>query len=657
MDVDDIDTIAVLGAGNMGHGIAEVAAMAGFDVHLRDINEEFVQNGYDQIEWSLGKLAENDQLSEAEADAALDRVEAYVDLEAAVEDVDFVIEAVPEKMEIKEDVYTDLEAAAPEDAVFATNTSSLSITDLSEFTERPERFCGMHFFNPPVRMQLVEVISGGHTDDEVLDLTEDLAEEMGKTPVRVRKDSPGFIVNRILVPLLNEAAWLVHDDVATIAEVDSTTKYDLGLPMGAFELADQVGIDVSLDVLDYMQDVLGDTYEPCPLLVEKVEAEDLGKKSGAGFYDYENGGADVPTDEIRQDVADRLTAVMANEVAKLVGGDVADPAEIDEAVMLGAGYPDGPAKMADAAGLAHLHETLVDAHEASDHPRYEPAETLAEMAESDETFHGSGDEDAGDGRDFDAVTVTVDGNVGHIELDRPHRMNTISGELLDDLSDAIDVVADDEDVRAILLTGAGDKAFSAGADVTSMAGNADPVDAVELSRKGQQTFGKLEAADEPVLAAIDGYCLGGGMEMATCADMRLATERSELGQPEHDLGLLPGWGGTQRLKNIVGEGRAKEIIFTADRFDPETMADYGFINEVVANDEFEDRAWELARDLAAGPPIAMKYTKRAMLAGRDDTDAGLQVEAQSFGQLMNTQDLMEGVSAFSADRDPDFQGE
>jgi len=662
MDVDDIQTIAVLGAGNMGHGIAEVAAIAGYDVHLRDINEEFVQNGYDQIEWSLGKLAENDQLGEDEADAALDRVEPYVDFEAAVEGVDFVVEAVPEKMEIKQDVYEELEEYAPEDAVFATNTSSLSITDLSEVTERPERFCGMHFFNPPVRMQLVEVISGEHTDDDVLDLTEALAEDFGKTPVRVRKDSPGFVVNRILVPLLNEAAWLVHDGEATVAEVDSTTKYDIGLPMGAFELADQVGIDVSHDVLDYMESVLGEAYEPCPLLVEKVEAEDLGKKTGAGFYDYgeDAEGADVPTDEIREDVADRLTAVMANEVAKLVGGDVADPAEIDEAVMLGAGYPEGPAKMADAAGIAHLHGTLVDAHEASGHPRYEPAATLAEMAEAGETFHGSGDGDeggAGDGHDFDAVSVTVDGNVGHIELDRPHRMNTISGDLLDDLAAAIDVLGDDEDVRAILLTGAGDQAFSAGADVTSMAGNADPVDAVELSRKGQQTFGKLEEADEPVLAAIDGYCLGGGMELATCADMRLATERSELGQPEHDLGLLPGWGGTQRLSNVVGEGRAKEIIFTADRFEPATMADYGFVNEVVETDAFEDRAWELARDLAAGPPIAMKYTKRAMLAGRDDTDAGLEVEAQSFGQLMNTQDLMEGVSAFSADRDPDFQGE
>jgi enoyl-CoA hydratase/3-hydroxyacyl-CoA dehydrogenase len=655
MDVEDIETIAVLGAGNMGHGIAEVAALAGYQVNLRDIKEEFVQNGYEQLEWSLNKLAEKEQIGEDEAEAALDRVTPLVDLEEAAGDADFVIEAVPEKMDIKQNVYRELEQHAPEDAIFATNTSSLSITDLSEVTERPERFCGMHFFNPPVRMQLVEVISGEHTDDEVLDLTEDLAESMGKTPVRVRKDSPGFIVNRVLVPLLNEAAWLVEDGFATIEEVDSTTKYDIGLPMGAFELADQVGIDVSYDVLDYMQSVLGEAYEPCPLLVEKVDAEELGKKTGQGFYDYENGGADVPTDAARDDVADRLTAVMANEVAKLVGNDVASPAEIDEAVMLGAGYPEGPAKMADDAGIAHLRDTLADAYDDTGAARYEPADELERLADAGEQFHGGPGEDD-TAVEYDNVSVTVDGNVGHLELDRPHRMNTISGDLLDELAAAIDDLEADEDVRTILLTGAGEQAFSAGADVQSMAGSADPLDAVELSRKGQQTFGKLEEADVPVLAAIDGYCLGGGMELATCADMRLATRRSELGQPEHNLGLLPGWGGTQRLKHIVGEGRAKEIIFTAERFDPETMADYGFVNEVVNNDDFEDRAWELARDLASGPPIAQKYTKRAMLAGRESTDAGLESEAQAFGQLMNTQDLMEGIGAFSADREPDFEG-
>ncbi|WP_440005287.1 3-hydroxyacyl-CoA dehydrogenase NAD-binding domain-containing protein [Halomicrococcus sp. SG-WS-1] len=654
MELDDINTITVLGAGNMGHGIAEVAALAGYDVNLRDVKEEFVENGYDQIEWSLGKLAERDQISESEADAALDRVTPLVDLEEAVADADFVVEAVPEKMDIKKEVYDELEEYAPDRTVFATNTSSLSITELSEVTERPEQFCGMHFFNPPVRMQLVEVITGAHTDEETLDLTEQLAEDMGKTPVRVRKDSPGFIVNRVLVPLMNEAAWMVESGDATVAEVDSATKFDMGLPMGSFELADQVGIDVGYHVLEYMNDVLGDAYEPCPLLAEKVEAGDLGKKTGEGFYDYEDGGADVPTDAGSEDIVLRLQAMMANEVAKLVGGDVAPADEVDEAVMLGAGFPEGPAKMADNAGLATLLETLEELSEETGADRYVPADYLRERAEAG----GFYDDESDDGRtEYETIRVERDGDVANVVLDRPHRMNTVSEQLLDELGDAVDDLGADDDVRALLLTGEGGKAFSAGADVQSMAaGGGDPLSAVELSRKGQETFGKLETCPMPVVAAIDGYCLGGGMEMATCADLRIATERSELGQPEHDLGLLPGWGGTQRLQHIVGEGRAKEIIFTADRFDPETMEDYGFLNEVVANDEFEDRAWELARDLAAGPPIAQKYTKRAMLKGWEDTDAGLEIESQAFGHLMSTDDLMEGVTAFMGDGEPDFQG-
>ncbi|WP_101298139.1 3-hydroxyacyl-CoA dehydrogenase/enoyl-CoA hydratase family protein [Halegenticoccus soli] len=662
MELAEVNTIAVLGAGNMGHGIAEVAALAGYEVALRDIKEEFVRNGYDQIEWSLGKLAENDRIDEDEADAALDRITPLVDLESAVEDADVVVEAVPERMEIKKEVYQELESYAPDRAIFATNTSSLSVTELSEVTERPERFCGMHFFNPPVRMPLVEVISGAHTDDATLDLIEGLAESIGKTPVRVHKDSPGFIVNRVLVPLMNEAAWIVHEGDATVAEVDSTTKFDMGLPMGSFELADQVGIDVGYHVLEYMHEVLGDAYRPCPLLEEKVDEDDLGKKTGRGFYDYEGGeGARIPSDEGREDVRERLLAVMANEVAGLVENEVADASSIDRAVQLGAGFPDGPAKMADEAGLDSLVERLDGLHEETGEPRYEAVELLRELAESGASFYGEDGGTAGVGAasalDFETLRVEREGRVGHVVIDRPHRMNTISAELIDELAAAIDYLESDDETRAILLTGEGDRAFSAGADVQSMAaGGADPLATVELSRKGQQVFGELEACDLPVVAGIDGYCLGGGMELATCADLRVASERSEFGQPEHNLGLMPGWGGTQRLRHIVGEGRAKEIIFTAERFDAETMERFGFVNEVVGNDELADRAMELATDLANGPPIAQKYTKRAMLKGRDDTDAGLEIESQAFGHLVGTEDLMEGVTAFTSDREPEFEG-
>ncbi|WP_336135776.1 3-hydroxyacyl-CoA dehydrogenase/enoyl-CoA hydratase family protein [Natronomonas amylolytica] len=655
MEFDDIETIAVLGAGNMGHGIAEVAALAGYNVNLRDIKEEFVQSGYEDIEWSLQKLAEKDRISDEKAEDALDSVTPYVDMEEAVGDADFVIEAVPEQMDIKQDVYGEVEEYLPEHAIIASNTSSLSITDLSEVTERPEQFCGMHFFNPPVRMQLVEVISGAHTSEETLDLTEQVAEEFDKTPVRVRKDSPGFIVNRILVPLMNEACWLVSDDVATVEEIDSTTKFDMGLPMGVFELTDMTGHDITYHVLEYMNEELGDAYEPAPFLEELIEEERLGKKTGQGVYDYENGeGVDIPTDAGTDEVAERLTAVMANEVGNLVGNDVADPADIDEAVMLGAGFPDGPAKLADEHGLESLVETLEELTEEEGHPRFEVSDGLRAAADEG-GFHG-GDDD--DGVEFTNLEVRYPGDmVGQIVLDREARMNTINADLLDELAEAVDLLEDDDEVRALLITGKGDRAFSAGADVTSMAGSADPIEAIELSRKGQQTFGKLEKCDMPVVAGIDGFALGGGFELAVASDFRIASERSELGTPEHSLGLLPGWGGTQRLMRIAGFGRAKEIVFTAERFDPETMYDYDVVTEVVDNEDFEERAHEFAADLAAGPPISQKLTKRAMLKGWEDVDAGLELEAQAFGHLMNTDDLMEGITAFMGDGEPEFEGE
>ncbi|ERJ07722.1 3-hydroxyacyl-CoA dehydrogenase protein [Halorhabdus tiamatea SARL4B] len=378
----DIDTIAVLGAGTMGHGIAEVAALAEYEVRLRDINEELVQNGYDQIDWSLEKMADREYITEAEADAARERVTPVVPVEDAVADADVVIEAVPEDMDIKAEVYAEVDAYAPDHAIYGSNTSSLSITDLSELTDRPNRFCGMHFFNPPVRMDLVEVIRGAHTDDEILETIETLAEDLGKTPVRVRKDRPGFIVNRILIPMLNEAAWLVEDNLATVEEVDATATESLGLPMGAFELSDQIGNDVTLHILEHFQDVVGDAYDPAPLLERAVAEERLGRKTDEGFYDYDDGGVDYEAVDPRTDVEHRLLAAMANEVATLLAEDVATNEAIDQAMGLGAGFSEGPVALFEAAGLETLVETLDAAHEDTGAERYVAAESLRTAAET-----------------------------------------------------------------------------------------------------------------------------------------------------------------------------------------------------------------------------------------------------------------------------------
>ena len=654
METEDIETLAVLGAGTMGHGIAEVAALSGYEVFLRDIEEDLVEEGYDEIDWSLQKLAENDAITEDDREAALGRVTPVVDLETAVADADVVIEAIVEDMGVKKQVYGELDDLAPERTVFASNTSSLSVTELSETTDRAERFCGMHFFNPPVRMELVEVIRGGHTSDETLDAIEGLAESLGKTPVRVRKDEPGFVVNRVLVPLMNEACWLVEADEASIAEVDSTAKYGLNLPMGAFELGDQVGNDVTLHVLRYMESVLGAAYEPSPMLVRAAENDKHGRKTGEGFYDYEDGGVDVPPDEGRDDVEARLLAVMANEVGKLQQKDIAPVEEVDRAVKLGGGFPDGPARMADDAGLASLVETLEAAHEATGGARYEVSEGLRAAAADGGFYPEDGDEEVA----FDTLRLEYPSDrVARVVLDRPHQLNTVTPEMLAEFEAAVDRVEADDEVRALVVAGEGDQAFSAGADAAGMAGDADSAQAVALSRDGQAAWGRLEELAVPVVAAVDGFALGGGMELAACADMRVASERSTFGQPERDLGILPGWGGTQRLTAIIGEGRAREVVLTGDHYDPETMADYGFVNEVVPAEELMQTALDLAEDLAAGPPLAQEYIKRAFLAGRDDTEAGLEVEAQAFGHVVTSEDFLEGVSKMGSDEEPDFEGE
>lgn len=655
MDLNDIEQIAVLGAGSMGHGIGEVAALAGYDVSLRDVDTERVEAGIEEIEWSLGKLVEHGEIDEETRQRTRERITGVVDLDEAVGDADVVIEAIPERLELKRTVWTDVSEVAPERTLFATNTSSLSITEIAAATDRPGQFCGLHFFNPPVRMELVEVIGGAETTEHTLDVAQELVESFDKTPIRITTDSPGFVVNRVLVPALNEACWMVHNGETSIKTVDSTAIYELGLPMGIFELADHVGIDVCLDVLEYIHGELGDAYEPCPLIAEKVDAGALGDKAGRGFYE-ENVDPTYDREMASADVADRLLVMMANEVAKLLGESVATVETIDLAIELGLGFPDGPARLADERGIEGLFDTLQTRYDETDHPRYEPAPTLATHVDAGGFYEQPSPDQETSFEDLRIERPTT--HVGAIVIDRPQRMNAISPTILAELPAAIDYLAEEDQVRVILLEGAGDRAFSAGADIQEMTAVwGDPLDAVDLSRRGQEAFAALEAANVPVIAAIQGYCLGGGMELATAADLRVAAEGATFSQPELDLGLLPGWGGTQRLPTLIGEGRAKEVILTADQYSAEEMADFGFVNKRFASENFTESAREFAAGIATGPPIAQRFVKESIHAGRRNIDAGLQVESMSFAHLSRTDDFSEGVSAFIEDRDPEFEGQ
>ena len=379
MDAEAIDRVAVLGSGSMGHGIAEVTAMAGYDVVMRDVEEDLVEEGYESIECSLEKLEESGRLDDTAANV-LGRVSTTVDLKEAVSDADLVIEAVPEKMDLKQEVFGDLSELDPEDAILASNTSSLSITDIASTTDDPSRVVGAHFFNPPVKMDLVEVIYGTETSYETAEGDYAFIESIDKTPIYVRKDVHRFVVNNALGPFLDEPHWMVSNNEATVEQADAAMTYYRGYPMGPFELIDMTGIEVSYHVRQ-----AGDV-PVSPLMEEKVENHELGRKTGRGHYDYEDGdGVDYePEDAVGFDTL-RVEACIVNEAARLVGEGIATPDAVDTGMRLGTGFPVGPCQRGDELGLDVVRQKLEDLQEKTGDDRFEPHPHLVDLVDAGTT--------------------------------------------------------------------------------------------------------------------------------------------------------------------------------------------------------------------------------------------------------------------------------
>ena len=281
---DEIRTWGVVGAGTMGHGIAQAAATSGYDVVMRDVDDGLVEEGLQGIEASLSRFEEKDDFTSEEATAARERVTGTTDIEDLA-DCDFVVEAIVENMEIKRDVFADLDDAVDEDVVLATNTSTLSITSIASATDRADRVVGLHFMNPVPLMEGVEVVVGERTSDAVTQLAHDLAEDVGKTTWE-SDDKPGFVTNRVLMPWIAEGIRAYDEGVASKADMDKGMKLGTNVPMGPLELADYIGLDICLDAMETLHAELGDRYQPPYLLKRKVEAGDLGKKTGTGFYEY-----------------------------------------------------------------------------------------------------------------------------------------------------------------------------------------------------------------------------------------------------------------------------------------------------------------------------------------------------------------------------------
>ena len=361
----EINKITVLGSGMMGHGIAQISAMAGFDVTLRDVDTKFLDSAMSKIKWSLDKLVEKQKITEADSETIYSQIHPVVDLKQALSGADLLIEAVPEDMELKKKVYLEVDKHSDSKTIYASNTSTLPISEISSLTNRSNRFIGLHFFNPPQLMKLVEVIPGVTTDQEIVKVGMDFVKRVGKEPVLCSKDVPGFIVNRIFIPLIHEAAYCLDRDGPSMTQLDSSVKFRLSFPMGIFELADYTGLDVIHKATTEMFSRDKKVIFPHPKIRELFEQGKFGKKSGSGFYSY--GGKQYERVSLSEEDSKaydpiKLLSIALNNAAWLITNKVCTLEDLEIALKLGMGLRNPLFRTGEQFGIKTVIDTLQDLH-------------------------------------------------------------------------------------------------------------------------------------------------------------------------------------------------------------------------------------------------------------------------------------------------------
>ena len=661
----EIKRVAVIGAGEMGHGIAELFAINGYEVALMDKFPEALESAKGKISQSLEKFVGRGKLTKAQSDAAYSRITFEGDMTKAVSRADLVVEAVPEIPELKKSVLKEAGQAAPSGAILASNTSNIRISELAEGTPGPERVVGMHFFNPPVLMKLVEVVPGSRTNPAVLDAVASVCTKLGRTPIKVLKDSPGFIVDRINAAETLFFCLVLDRGIAAPEEVDSYVKSQ-GLPMGPYELMDFVGVDIASASLSYFSKALSPEYGRGLTFARMVDEKRLGKKTGKGFYDWSTGKAEIPkappTDKIS--VLD-IFSIDINEAIKLIEEGVARPEDVEKGVCLGMGRPFGPITVAKGLSNSEVKSKLEELAAKFECKVFAPAKSILEgkMLEVIESKPGAEAQPAGPpggkpekerGVAEPIFVEKLGGRVAKIVINRP-KLNLLNAEVLDGLDRILTELWNDSEVVVVVLTGTGG-VFSAGADLSQFFNSAAGF--VEFSRRGGRIFKRITEFPKLTVAVVKGYALGGGLELAMACDLRLATEDAGLGLPEVTRGLLPGWSGTQRMARLIGLSRASALGLTGERISGKQAYEIGLVNRLVPAGDPDEYALQYCRELASViAPVALGLAKRLINKGTEvPSDVGLEMEALSYGVLFGTEDLKEGISAFLGKRKPEYKG-
>ena len=658
-----IKNVAIIGAGAMGAQIGALAAEAGFNVKIRDIEERFLERGRQTILDMYDKRISRGRLTEPAKKDYMSKMTFLVDLKEAVKDADIVIEAVPEIMDLKKSVLKEVTALCPADCVFATNTSSLSIAEMAAAAKRPELVVGTHYFNPPSRMSLLEIVHGDKTSQEAIKIAEKVAIDMGRDVVHV-KDVPGFVANRIFCNMANEADWaLAQGEGKSAVEIDSAIKYKLGLPMGMLELQDTLGggsIDTQFHVMEYFGETMGKSYGPAPILARLFKEKNYGKKTGKGYYDWSGGKTnELPMNAGANFDPIRVLATAVNEAAKLIEMDATTREEIDTAMLLGLNYPRGILRMADSYGLDTIVNELNRLYEKYNREdRYKACSVLTKLVKQGKLGRktGEGFYTYGPG-EYEAIKIDAnkETKVARLILNRPNKANAFTADMMAELNKALGELEKNADVQCVVITGAGAN-FCGGADISAFA-TGQMEDAFNFSEAPHEVFTRIETYPKPVIAAINGPAMGGGLELALACDIRIMNKTAMVRLPELTLGLLPGAGATQRLGRIIGWSRAKEMILLADPVYADKALAWGIVNFVAEPAEFNKLVNDTAVKLAAGAPIAQKLAKGLLYYGAQaDQRTALYLEAAMSGDIALTKDLNEGLTSMNYRRSPKFTG-
>jgi enoyl-CoA hydratase/3-hydroxyacyl-CoA dehydrogenase len=662
---------AVVGAGTMGGQIAQTIAAAGFPVVLKDVKQEFVDAGLTEARnvtaGQIGRLVKKGKLTEEQAAAEVDRIVGLIDGAtdySGFGDVDFVIEAVPERMEIKQAVFAELDAVTPGHAILASNTSSLSITEIGDATLRPDKVVGFHYFYPASIMPLIEVIEGDDTSSETTQAAVTFAQAIKKQPI-VCAEVPGFVVNRILNSGIAEIWRDQEEQGLSIKKIDEGVGAASVVPMGPYFLINLLGLDTVLHVAEHLAESYGDRFY-APEGMQKLVADGkLGAKTGGdGFYDTEgNANLEGDAEPNIEELVEKLTLKTFVEAALVLEEGVATHRDIDFGMMGGAGldprrglFP--PFMKADMEGLDTILERLESAEEKWGERFAAPTILKRLVAQgrlgqkSGQGFYAYPQPDAEQPAGEAAVVKLESRGEIAIAWLANGMMNSIAPQVIQDLGKVWEKVQADG-VRSLVIASSNPMLFSAGADIKAFT-KLDESSGAELIHSAHALFRELETKGVATIAAVNGLAFGGGCELAMACDVRIAAQSAIFGQPEIKLGIIPGFGGTQRLPRLVGENKALEMNLVGDPLGAEEAYEFGLVNRSVPDHELLDTALAWARKLAESAPLALGEIKSVSAAG--DLDEGIEGEKAAFARVFASADGKEGISAFLAKRKPNWTG-